>query len=63
MTPDIILEAVEYGVELERELAELTDMDRDWAASMAGRPVTDMEALEFKRDYLDWVSTVERVFG
>ena len=60
---DIVQEALEYGVELERELADLTDMDREWAAMAAGRPVTDVEALEFKRDYLDWVETVERVFG
>ena len=60
---DILMEAFEYGVELERELATLTDLDREWAEMSAGRPVTDREVLEFKRDYEAWVEDVERVFG
>lgn len=60
---DILTEALEYGAELDRELATLTDMDREWAELAAGRPVTDREALEFKRDYEAWVEDVERVFG
>lgn len=63
MTVDIIADAIEVAVELDRDLAALTDFDREWAAQAAGRPVTDLEALEFKRDYLDWVKTVEEVFG
>lgn len=62
MTVDILAEAAEFNLELERDLAALTDFDRDWAAQAAGRPVTDREALEFKRDYLDWVNTIEKVF-
>lgn len=54
---------MEYSVELERELAELTDMDREWAEMAAGRPVTDLEALEFKRDYLAWVDACEELLG
>lgn len=60
---DILMEAFEYVIELERELATLTDMDREWAAKAAGRPVSDREALEFKRDYEAWVEDAERVFG
>lgn len=60
---DILTEAFEFGVERDRELAALTDMDREWAELIAGRPVTDLEALEFKRDYVDWIETIERTFG
>lgn len=60
---DIVKEALEFGVELEREMAALTDFDREWAEAAAGREVTDREALEFKRDYEDWMDTVTKAFG
>lgn len=47
----------EYGVDSERDIADLTDMDRKWAAACAGREVTDAEAAEFKREYEDWIDS------
>lgn len=55
------MDEMEYGVEIERALAELTDMDREWAEMSAGHPVSDLEALEFKRDYLAWVEACEEL--
>ena len=33
----------------------MTSMDREWVESLAGRPVTDQEVVEFLSDFNDWL--------
>jgi hypothetical protein len=37
----------------------LTEFDIAWVENIAGRGVTEEEAMQFKIDYDDWVSTME----
>jgi hypothetical protein len=37
----------------------LTEFDIIWVENIAGRTVTEEEALQFKMDYEDWVASME----
>ena len=37
----------------------LSEFDIVWVATIANRSVTEEEAMQFKMDYDDWVSTME----
>jgi len=60
---DILEAANEVIAVREAGIASLTALDREWARMIAGRPVTDAEAYELKRDYEDWADEMEEVFG
>lgn len=38
----------------------LTDFDKQWAESVAGRKLTDSETIELTREYNQWVTQVEQ---
>lgn len=60
---DILEAAVQAVAVREAGIATLSQLDREWAELAAGRPVTDAEAFELKRDYEAWVNEMEEVFG
>ena len=37
----------------------ITEMDREWVASLAGREVSDAEVVEFLVEYNDWLDSNE----
>lgn len=37
----------------------ITEMDREWVASLAGREVSDEEVVEFLVEYNDWLDSNE----
>ena len=37
----------------------ITEMDREWVASLAGREVSDAEVVEFLADFNNWLDSNE----
>lgn len=38
---------------------EITDFDREWVESIAGRKVSDQEIIQFKQDLNDYLSQID----
>jgi len=38
---------------------EISDMNREWVASMAGREVTDQEVQEFLVEWNNWLDSLD----
>jgi hypothetical protein len=39
---------------------QITDMDIEWAEAVAGQNLSIEEVADFKNDYEDWISDMER---
>jgi hypothetical protein len=50
---------MQYGMKPMRAVADLSQLDLEWAEAVAGRRIQAEEALELMQDYIDWVEQME----
>lgn len=53
------IKSLSTGHRAQTEVATMTDFDREWVESIAGRPVTDDEVREFLVEFNVWIDLHE----